>query len=69
MRLLSFIGKCVDTRIRNKIIVAVPSLEEEGLRELINASGIMLVELRSREHITFDLVKAVEAIYHKVYTD
>jgi Thaumarchaeal output domain 1 len=65
MRLLSFIGKCVDTRIKNKIIVAVPSLEEEGLRELINANGIMLVELRSKEHITFELVKAVEEIYQR----
>jgi hypothetical protein len=68
MRLLSFIGKCVDTRIEKKIIVAVPNLEEEGLRELIKANGIQLVELRSREDMAFDLVRTVEEIYHKVYT-
>jgi hypothetical protein len=66
MRLLSFIGKCVDTRIKNRVIVAVPPLEEEGLRELIKANGIMLVELKSREDIIFDFVKAVEEMYHKV---
>ena len=68
MRLLSFIGKCVDTRIEKKIVVAVPNLEEEGLRELIKANGIQLVELRSREDMAFDLVRTVEEIYHKVYT-
>ncbi|MDQ5876107.1 MAG: hypothetical protein M3288_04620, partial [Thermoproteota archaeon] len=64
MRLLSFIGKCVDARIENKVIIAVPNLEEEGLRELIIANGIMLIESRSREDITFDLVKAVEQIHN-----
>jgi Thaumarchaeal output domain 1 len=68
MRLLSFIGKCIDSRIENKIIVAFPNLQED-LRELINTNGIMLVELRSREDITFELVKSVEEIYHKVYRD
>ncbi len=64
MRLLSFIGKCVDSRIESKIIVAVPKLRE-GLRELINANGVMLVEVRAIEDITFELVKAVEELYHK----
>jgi Thaumarchaeal output domain 1 len=68
MRLLSFIGKCVDSRIENKIIVAIPRLEGD-LRELINTNGIMLVELRAIEDITFELVKAIEGIYHKVYRD
>jgi Thaumarchaeal output domain 1 len=68
MRLLSFIGKCIDSRIENKIIVVFPNLEED-LRELINTNGIALVELRSREDITFELVKSVEEIYHKVYRD
>src|SRR3712207_4592859 len=68
MRLLSLIGKYADTRIEKKIIVAVPNLEEEGLRELIKANGIQLVELRSREDMAFDLVRTVEEIYHKVYT-
>jgi Thaumarchaeal output domain 1 len=68
MCLLSFIGKCVDSRIENKIIVAVPKLEED-FRELINTNGIMLVELRAMEEITFELVKAVEEIYHKIYRD
>ncbi|HEX2124281.1 MAG TPA: hypothetical protein VHF44_01630, partial [Nitrososphaeraceae archaeon] len=63
MRLLSYIGKCVDTRIENKVIVAVPNLEEEGLRELVVANGIMLVESRSREDITLDLVKAIKQIH------
>ena len=66
--LLSFIGKCVDSRIENKIIVVFPSLED-NLRELINTNGIMLVELRSREDITFELVKSVEEVYHRVYRD
>jgi hypothetical protein len=68
MRLLSFIGKCIDSRIENKIIVTFPNLEED-LRELINTHGITLVELRSREDISFELVKSVEQIYHKVYPD
>ena len=64
MRLLSFIGKCVDARIENKVVVALSNLEEEGLRELIIANGIMLVESRSREDITFDLVRAIEQIHN-----
>jgi hypothetical protein len=68
MRLLSFIGKCVDTRIENKIIVAIPNLQQD-LRELINTNGIKLVELSAIEDITFELVKAVEEIHHKVYRD
>jgi Thaumarchaeal output domain 1 len=68
MRLLSFIGKCVDSRIENRIIVAIPNLQE-NLRELINTNGIKLVELRAIEDITFELVKAIEEIYHKVYRD
>jgi hypothetical protein len=68
MRLLSFIGKCVDSRIENRIIVAIPNLQE-NLRELISTNGIKLVELRAIEDITFELVKAVEEIYHKVYRD
>jgi Thaumarchaeal output domain 1 len=68
MRLLSFIGKCIDSRIENKVIVTFPNLEED-LRELINTHGITLVELRSKEDISFELVKSVERIYHKVYAD
>ncbi len=68
MRLLSFIGKCVDSRIENKIIVAIPNLKEE-MRELVNSNGIMLIESRAMEDITFELVKAVEERYHKVYRD
>ncbi|HEX5978684.1 MAG TPA: hypothetical protein VFY68_15490 [Nitrososphaeraceae archaeon] len=64
-RILSFIGKCVDSRIGNKIIIAIPNLEKD-LRELINSNGITLIELRAMEHMTFELVKAVEEIYHKV---
>jgi hypothetical protein len=68
MRILSFIGKCLDSRIENKIIVAMPKLKED-LRELINTNGIMLVELRAIEDITFELVKAVEEMYHNVHRD
>jgi hypothetical protein len=66
MRLLSFIGKCVDSRIENRIIVAIPNLQED-LRELINTNGIKLVELRAIEDIAFELVKAVKEVYHTVY--
>jgi hypothetical protein len=68
MRILSFIGKCVDSRIENKIIVAIPDFKE-NLRELINTNGIMLVESKAMEDITFKLVKAVEEKYRKVYRD
>ncbi len=66
MRLLSFIGKCVDSRIENRIIVAIPNLQED-LRELINTNGIKLVELRAIEDIAFELVKSVKEVYHTVY--
>ena len=66
MRLLSFIGKCVDSRIENKIIVAIPKLQQD-LRQLINTNGVKLVELKAIEDLTFELVKAVEEVYHKIY--
>ena len=68
MRLLSFIGKCVDSRIENKVIVAVPNLEER-FRELININGIMLIESKAIEDIIFKLVKAVQERYPKVYRE
>ena len=67
-RLLSFIGKCVDSRIENRIIIAFPNLHED-LRELINTNGIKLVELRAIEDMAFELVKAVKEAYYKVYRD
>ncbi|MDQ3835672.1 MAG: hypothetical protein M3270_01880 [Thermoproteota archaeon] len=66
MRLLSLIGKCVDSRIENKIVVAIPNLRED-LKELIKTNGIMLVESRTKEDITYELVKAIEERYNKVY--
>jgi hypothetical protein len=68
MRLLSFIGKCVDSRIENKIIIAIPNLKED-LRELVNTNGIVLIESRAMEDATLELVKAVEERYRKVYRD
>ena len=68
MRLLSFIGKCVDSRIENKIVVAIPNLKED-LRELVNTNGIVLVESRAMEDITMEVVKAVEERYRKIYRD
>jgi hypothetical protein len=68
MRLLSFIGKCVDSRIENRVLVAVPNLEER-FRELININGIMLIESRAMEDIIFKLVKAVQERYPKVYRE
>jgi Thaumarchaeal output domain 1 len=68
MRLLSFIGKCVDSRMENKIIVAIPNLEE-GFRELIKTNEITLIESSAMENITFEVVKAVEQMYHKAYRD
>ena len=68
MRILSFIGKCVDSGIENKIIVAIPNLEKD-LRELVSTQGITLIELRAIEDMTFGLVKAVEQMHHKAYRD
>jgi Thaumarchaeal output domain 1 len=68
MRILSFIGKCVDSRIENKVIVAIPNLEKD-LKELVSTHGITLIELSAIEDMTFELVKAVEQMYHKVYRD
>jgi len=68
IRLLSFIGKCVDSRIENKIIVAIPNLEEH-FRELITINGIILVESRAMEDMTLELVKAVQERYRKVYRE
>lgn len=65
MRLLSFIGKCVDSRIENKIIVAIPNLKED-LRGLIKTNGFTLVESRSVEDIPLNLVKVIEERCNKV---
>jgi hypothetical protein len=65
MRILSFIGKCVDSGIENKVIVAIPNLEK-ALRELVSTHGIRLIESGTLEYMTFELVKAVADIRHKV---
>jgi len=66
MRVLSFLGKCIDSRIENKIVVAIPDLKED-LRELIKTNGIVLVESRTMEDMTCELVKSIEERYPRVH--
>jgi hypothetical protein len=59
--ILSFIAKCLDAKIEEKIIVIVnPHMLNQGLRELIGVYRIRLVESKTEENTVVELVKAVK---------
>lgn len=62
--ILSFIGKCLDIKVSNKILLAIPSLKER-LRELININKIILVESKTKDDAVLDLCTAITEIYNK----
>ena len=62
--ILSFIAKCLDAKIEEKIIVIVNPHLSQSLRELVDAYRIRLVESKTEENTIVELVKAVKEIYH-----
>ena len=63
-QILSFIGKCLDTRVSNKIILAIPALKQ-NIRELININKITLVESKTKDDAKLDLTGVITDIYNK----
>jgi hypothetical protein len=61
---LSFIAKCLDAQISNKILITLPYLKE-NVRELININQIVLIELKNTKNAVSDLSQTIIDIYNK----
>jgi hypothetical protein len=64
MFVLSFIAKCLDAKISNKILLAIPRLNE-NLRELINLNRIIVVEANKKDDAILELTQTIAEIYNK----
>lgn len=64
IKILSFIAKCLDVKVSNKIILAIPSLNK-NLRELININKIILVESNTTDDALLELSRIITEIYNK----
>lgn len=67
MLVLSFIAKCLDAKVSNKILLAIPSLKE-SLRDLVNINRITLLEANSKDEAVLELTQAITEIYNKAET-
>ena len=67
MLVLSFIAKCLDAKVSNKILLAIPSLKE-SLRDLVNINRIILLESNSKDEAVLELTQAITEIYNKAET-
>jgi hypothetical protein len=64
MFVLSFIAKCLDAKISNRILLAIPRLNE-NLRELINLNRIIVVEANKKDDAILELTQTIAEIYNK----
>jgi hypothetical protein len=62
---LSFITKCLDVKVPNKILLAIPSLKE-NLKELLRMNGIVLVEAETKDEAALDLAQIITEIYNRM---
>jgi len=62
---LSFITKCLDVKVPNKILLAIPSLKE-NLKELLRMNGIVLVEAETKDEAVLDLAQIITEIYNRM---
>ena len=67
MLVLSFIAKCLDAKISNKILLTISGLKE-GLRELININRIILVEANTKDEAVLEVTQIITEIYNKTET-
>jgi hypothetical protein len=62
---LSFIAKCLDAKIEGRIVVVVPHLLKQGLRELAGIHKIKIIESSNTDENTIDkIVNGVKEVYH-----
>ena len=61
MLVLSFIAKCIDTNISNKIILAIPRLKK-NLKPLINYNGIILIESLTNDDAIIEAAHSIAQI-------
>jgi hypothetical protein len=58
---LSFIAKCIDTNIPNKVILAIPPLKK-NLKPLINHNGIKLIESLTHDEAIIEAAHTIAQI-------
>ena len=63
---LSFIAKCLDAKIEERILVVVPHLKQ-GLRELAGIHKIKIIESNTEENTIDKIVNAVKEVYYGIH--
>lgn len=63
--IFSFIGKCLDIKIPNKILIAIPEIKE-SLRELANSQGIIVIDSQTKDEAILEIVQTIAQIYNKI---
>jgi len=64
LNLLSFIARCNDAKIINKVLVVKPSLDE-NLRHLAEINGVVVIESKTDDPVLSGLVDIIKQAVHK----
>jgi hypothetical protein len=63
--IFSFIGRCLDVKIPNRILIAIPEIKE-SLRELANSQGIIVINSENKDEAILEIVQTIAQIYNKI---
>jgi hypothetical protein len=55
---LAFIARCLDVNVTNRVLIAIPRLEE-NLKALVYAHGIIVLEPNTRDEAEIDLIQYI----------
>jgi hypothetical protein len=62
---LSFIAKCIDANISNRVIVAIPSLKS-NLKSLTNLNGIIVIESKTKDDAVLEIVRMISQLSKEI---
>jgi hypothetical protein len=62
---LSFIAKCIDANISNRVIVAIPSLKS-NLKSLTNLNGIIVIESKTKADAVLEIIRMISHLSKEV---
>jgi hypothetical protein len=61
----SFIARCLDVKIQNRILLAIPAMRK-NLRELANSQGIIVIDSETKDEAVLEIVQTITQICNKI---
>jgi hypothetical protein len=61
----SFIARCLDVKIQNRILLAIPAMSK-NLRELANSQGIIVIDSETKDEAVLETVQTIAQICNKI---